>query len=105
MVWWRRPCAVRPERTCSARPPPAVFVFAFALAAWAVFVFAFAFALAARAVFVFAFAFALAARAAFVFVFAFALAARVVFVFVFVFVLKFGEQWDAAPQVNCGRRP
>ena len=61
MVWWRRPRAVRPERTCSARPSPAVFVFAFALAARAVFVFVFVFALAARAVFVFVFAFALAA--------------------------------------------
>ena len=76
LVWWRRPRAVRPERTCSARPSPAVFVFALALAARAVFVFVFVFALAARAVFVFVFAFALAARAA-------------TAVFVFVFVIKF----------------
>ena len=53
-----RPRAVRPERTCSARPSPAVFVFAFALAARAVFVFVFVFALAARAVFVFTSVFA-----------------------------------------------
>ena len=31
LVSWRRPRAVRPERTRSARPSPAVFVFAFAL--------------------------------------------------------------------------
>ena len=64
LVSWRRPRAVRPERTRSARPSPAVFVFAFALAARAVFVVVFVFALAARAVFEFASVFALAARRA-----------------------------------------
>ena len=53
--------------------------------------FVFAFALAARAVFVFVFVLALAARAVFVFVFALALAARAVFVFRLFRLFRFRE--------------